>query len=113
MPAARNDKPIESPEELRETLLVLRREHDALAIAAGQSQHLLDALESLLTNDPSEDPFARVFAALRKAFTFSQALMLAETSADDLECIVAEPAMPARSRWPIDSQFRKVLDGRV
>ncbi|MEO8623684.1 MAG: EAL domain-containing protein [bacterium] len=113
MSTLREDRHIESPEELRETLLVLRREHDALTIAADQSQHLLDALESLLSIDPSDDPFAQVFDALRKAFTFSQALMLAETTDDDLECIVAEPATLVHSRWPIDDQFRKVLGGRV
>jgi diguanylate cyclase (GGDEF)-like protein/PAS domain S-box-containing protein len=109
------DGPIESAEELRETLLVLRREYDAIVAAADQSQHLLDALESLLTIDPSEDPFPQVFDALRRAFTFSQALMLAEidANADELECIVAEIAPAVGTRWPIGAQFRKVLAGRV
>ncbi|MEP6491944.1 MAG: EAL domain-containing protein [bacterium] len=113
MTTALGGQPIESAEDLREALRVLRCEHDALAIGAAQSQQLLDALESLLSIDPSEDPFVQVFDALRKAFTFSQALMLAETEQDDLECIMAEPAVLIGTRWPVGPQFRKVLGGRV
>lgn len=108
-----HESPIASPEALREALLVLRREHDVLAVHAAQSQHLLDALESLLTVDPSVDPFAQVFDALRKAFTFSEAFMLAESHTGDLECIVAEPDELVGSLWPVTAQFRKVLNGRV
>ena len=114
------DQPtIESAEELREALLALRHEHDALLERNSQGQQLLDALDSLLDLDVADDPFVRVFASLRKVFTFAQALMLAEReeeSADadhPLECIVADPDSLIGSTWPAGPLFRKVLDGRV
>jgi cyclic di-GMP phosphodiesterase Gmr len=108
-----HDPSIETAEGLREALLTLRNDHDALLLAGTQSQHLLDALESLLAIGPADDPFERVFDALRRGFTFSQALMLAEVPGDELECIVAEPAGTEGARWPVGPQFRKVLGGRV
>ncbi len=110
---------IESTEALREALLALRREHDALTQSSAQAQQLLDALESLLALDSSEDPFAGVFASLHKVFSFSQAMMLAERDgpASDgepaLECIVADPQTLVGSVWPIGALFRKVIGGRV
>lgn len=110
---------IESAEQLREALLALRLEHDALLESDSQGQQLLDALDSLLNLDVADDPFVRVFASLRKIFTFSQAMMLAESegSSSDaehpLECLVAEPECLVGSIWPTGPLFRKVLKGRV
>ncbi|MGQ7844020.1 putative bifunctional diguanylate cyclase/phosphodiesterase [Granulosicoccus sp. 3-233] len=110
---------IESAEELREALLALRHEHDALRESNSQGQQLLDALDSLLDLDVNDDPFARVFASLRKVFTFSQAMMLAERDVEEpdtehfLDCIVAEPASLSGTLWSAGSLFRKVLNGRV
>lgn len=110
---------IESTEALREALLALRREHDVLKQTSAQAQQLLDALESLLGLDLEDDPFARVFASLRKVFSFSQAMMLAERedrpSVDEstLECIVADPQTLVGSVWPVGPLFRKVMGGRV
>ena len=110
---------IESAEHLREALLALRHEHDALLESSSQGQQLLDALDSLLDLDVADDPFVRVFAALRKIFTFAHAMMLAEregvaTDADHpLECIVAEPDNLIGSTWRTGPLFRKVMSGRV
>ena len=108
---------IESAEALREALLTLRQEHEALQAASAQAEHLLAALESLLVLDDAEDPFVRVFAALRSVFTFSSALMLhrsPEAGDDDaLECIVADPVSLVGTRWPLEATSRKALGGRV
>ena len=110
---------IESNEELREALLILRRAHDALTQGNAHTEQLLDALDSLLALSADDDPFARVFASLRKVFTFSQAMMLAEpdqsarVDANTLECIVADPQTLVGSTWPVGPLFRKVMDGRV
>ena len=110
---------IESSEELREALFVLQHEHDALRRSQLQAQHLLDALEALLAVQLDDDPFARVFASLRKVFDFEQAMLLTDDDHDgdgdpaSLLCIVAEPATRVGERWPIGSLLRKVLGGRV
>lgn len=115
---------LESAEELREALLALRRQHDALNRSAAHAQHLLDALESLLGLGDQDDPFERVFASLHLVFTFSQAMLLAEATSGGgpedcaaapptLECIVATPPTLAQSRWPVGALFRKVMVGRV
>jgi c-di-GMP phosphodiesterase Gmr len=110
---------IESTEDLREALFALRREHGALSKNSSQAQLLLDALDSLLGLELNDDPFARVFASLRKVFTFSQAMMLAEPAGPapcgdlPLECIVADSDVLVGSTWPVGPLFRKVMDGRV
>lgn len=110
---------IESSEQLREALLALRHEHDALLESNSQGQHLLDALDSLLDLDVADDPFVRVFASLRKIFTFSQAMLLAEPEGAPaesdlpLECLVADPGSLIGASWPNGPLFGKVLSGRV
>jgi diguanylate cyclase (GGDEF)-like protein/PAS domain S-box-containing protein len=113
---------IEGTEALREALLELHREHEVLAQTSAHAQQLLDALESLLNVELADDPFARVFASLRKVFSFSQAMMLAERDGDAgltpgteqaLDCIVADPGSLVGSSWPVGALFRKVMDGRV
>ncbi len=133
-----NSSSIESSEELREALFVLQHEHDTLRRSQSQAEHLLDALEALLAVQLQDDPFARVFASLRKVFNFDQALLLLTADDDSdpaaegsemelgfdlsqtdrdtystLACIVAEPAEQVGRRWPISSLLRKVLAGRV
>ncbi len=105
--------PIESAEALREALVALRREHDALRIANDHANQLLEALEALLNAGLDDDTFASVFAALHKVFTFTHALALAETNSGDMEAVVADPFWLAGSRWPVGAFFRKVMDGRV
>ncbi|MFT3817560.1 MAG: EAL domain-containing protein [Rubrivivax sp.] len=117
---------IESSEALREALFALQHEHDALRRSHLQAQHLLDALEALLAVQLDDDPFARVFASLRKVFDFEQAMLLTDDAdgsgdgddaaggdAPSLRCIVAEPAGRVGERWPLGSLLRKVLAGRV
>ena len=109
---------IESTEELREALLKLHSEHDALVQASAHAQQLLDALDALLGMELEDDPFARVFASLRRVFSFAHALLLAEPvqdagSAGALECLAADPAALLGSTWPIGPLFTKVMNGRV
>ena len=109
---------IESTEELREALLTLHSEHDALVQASAHAQQLLDALDALLGMELEDDPFARVFTSLRRVFSFAHALLLAEPAADAgaacaLECIAADPPTPLGSTWPIGPLFTKVMNGRV
>lgn len=107
---------LQSTEALREALQALQRHHEGLKAASVQTQKLLDALESLLTLDAEADPFPRVFASLRRVFTFSQALMLSqgrEAEASRLFCTVAEPETEVGSQWPLTALLRKVLAGRA
>ncbi len=109
---------LESNEELREALLKLHAEHDALAQASAHAQQLLDALDALLGMELEDDPFTRVFTSLRRVFSFAHALLLAEPaagagSACALECIAADPPAPLGSTWPIGPLFTKVMNGRV
>jgi len=109
--------PVESPELLREALRTLRQEHEILQQSSSHAQQLLDALDALLV-DAASDPFERVFACLRKVFTFSQALLLAEPPvlagpAQTLSCIVAEVPALVGTEWPVGPLFRKVMAGRV
>src|SRR5262245_36986815 len=106
---------IESAEELREALLQLHVDHEALANSSAQAQQLLDALEALLAIDLGADPFARMFVSLRRVFAFSHALLLTESAAtpEVLECIAADPARLVGSQWPTGPLFSKVMSGRV
>ena len=109
---------IESTEELREALLKLHSEHDALLQASAHAQQLLDGLDALLGMELEEDPFAHVFTSLRRVFIFAHALLLAEPTvqaagAGTLECIAADPPGPLGSTWPIGPLFTKAMNGRV
>jgi len=106
---------IETAEELREALVTLRTEHEALVQQSTHAEQLLDGLESLLGIQLGDDPFARVFVSLRKVFTYSHALLLTEHDAEPgvLECIAAEPAALLGSHWPAGPLFEKVMNGRV
>jgi signal transduction histidine kinase/ActR/RegA family two-component response regulator len=106
---------IETSEELREALITLRTEHEALMKSSQHAQQLLDGLEALLDVELGDDPFARVFISLRKVFTYSHALLLTEHAVDAgiLECIASEPAALLGSRWPAGPLFGKVMKGRV
>ena len=117
MPAlAMTDLPPETNEALREALLALRQEHDALRHAHSHTGQLLDALESLLTVAAGDDAIASVFVSLRKTLLFSYVCMLAEPEdgrTGELECIVSENQALVGSRWPVGSLFRKVMNGRA
>jgi signal transduction histidine kinase/ActR/RegA family two-component response regulator len=106
---------IETSEALREALVELRTEHEALVQMNAHAEQMLDALEALLGIHPGDDPFERVFCSLRKVFTCSQALILMSRgeTPDILDCIAAEPAALLGSRWPVGPLFAKVMHGRV
>jgi c-di-GMP phosphodiesterase Gmr len=106
---------IDSAEELREALLQLHVDHEALGHSSAQAQQLLDALESLLAVEFDDDPFARMFVSLRRVFAFSHAFVLTESSATPgvLECIAADPPRLVGSQWPSGPLFARVMSGRV
>lgn len=106
----------ESNETLREALLSLHQDHDTLRQSSVHLQQLLDALETLLGIDEDSDPFAVVFASLRKVFAFSHVLMLAENdegSHEKLDCIIAERPELLNSQWPVGALFTKIMSGKV
>ncbi len=100
-------------EELRETIGALQRENDRLRSENLQASLLLRALESLLRLQLDDDPFLSVFESLRGMFTFEQAMVLVEDTADELACVTAAPAALVGYRFPIGAFFRKIMSGRV
>lgn len=111
----------DSRESLRESLLALRHEHDALARAHAHNERLLQGLNALL--EPGFADFGdgsatggtstRLFGALREVFAFSQALVLMETGVQQLACLMAEPLRLIGTDWPIGPLFAKVLAGKA
>lgn len=102
-----------STEELREALVTLQRENDRLRVETAHAQRLLAGLEHLLGVATDEDPFVEVFASLHSVFTFEEAMVLAESGDERLECIVGEPRSLIGLSWPTGKFFRKVMEGRV
>ncbi|MDO5898007.1 putative bifunctional diguanylate cyclase/phosphodiesterase [Agrobacterium sp. Azo12] len=106
----------ESNETLREALLSLHQDHDTLRQSSIHLQQLLDALETLLGIEEDSDPFSVVFASLRKVFSFSHVLMLAEVEDSDhkrLDCIISERSELLNSQWPVGALFAKIMSGKV
>ena len=101
-----------SVEELLESMVTLRRDNDALRMAAAHANQLLDSLATLLTVGSQEDPFARVFASLRSTFRFAHAVALIEDG-ERLECIAADPSSLIGSTWAMGRLFAKVAGGKV
>lgn len=106
---------MQSSEELRETLVAMRREIDSLRTETTHANLLLKALDALLCLEGDDDLFASVFSALRPVFEFSHAMVLIGRDDDDdaLECAVSDHAVLVRSQWTVGRMFRKVLDGRI
>lgn len=102
-----------STEELREALVTLQRENERLRVETTHAQRLLAGLEHLLGVATDEDPFVEVFASLHSVFTFEEAMVLAESGDERLECIVGEPSSLVGLSWHTGSFFRKVMEGRV
>lgn len=106
----------ESNETLREALLSLHQDHDTLRQSSIHLQQLLDALETLLGIEEDSDPFSVVFASLRKVFSFSHVLMLAEADESTpkrLDCIVSERPELLNSQWVVGPLFSKIMSGKV
>lgn len=106
---------MEGSEELRETIVGMRREIDSLRTEATHANILLTALDAVLSVEEDADPFAGVFSALLPVFEASHAVVLVEEAvADDaLLCIAASPDTLTGSRWRSGRTFDKVLSGRV
>jgi cyclic di-GMP phosphodiesterase Gmr len=105
---------VESSEELRETLVAMRRENDGLRIETMHANLLLKALDALLCVEDTNELFSNVFAALRPVFEFSHALVLIGTDeAIALDCSMSDHPELLHSRWTVHRLFRKVLDGRI
>lgn len=104
---------MESTEELRDTLLSLERENARLHTESSRSRVLIDAVERLLA-DESDDPFASIFPALRRAFNFSDVVVLTERNdGERLVCSVAQPPHLPDSEWRKGRFIERVLAGRV
>ena len=106
---------MQSSEELRETLVAMRREIDSLRTETTHANLLLQALDALLCVEGDDDLFASVFSALRPVFGFSHAMVLIGREDDEsaLECAVSDHAALVHSQWSVGCMFRKVLDGRI
>lgn len=106
---------MEGSEELRETLVAMRREIGALRVEATHANLLLEALDAMLDVDAEHDPFIGVFAALLPVFECSGAIVLIENPADPryLECIASnDPALVGSFRER-NRKLDKVLAGRT
>ncbi|WP_337172346.1 EAL domain-containing protein [Gemmatimonas aurantiaca] len=106
---------MEGSEELRETIVGMRREIDALRMENTHANLLLQALDAVLCVTGDADPFANVFSALLPVFDASHAIVLVEdaTPRDALHCVAANADALVDSRWRGGRTFAKVLSGRV
>ena len=106
---------MEGSEELRETIVAMRREIDALRTEATHANILLQALDAVLSVEGDDDPFVNVFTALLPVFEATHAVVLVEDGLDDdrLLCIAASPDTLIGSRWHGGRTFSKVLSGKV
>jgi cyclic di-GMP phosphodiesterase Gmr len=102
-----------SSEELREKLVLLQRDNEALRTEAAHAGLLLNALETLLRIGHETDPFSGVFHALDHVFAFDQAMVLAETDDHLLECVAAAPVVLLGLRGPSSPFLERVMAGRV
>ncbi len=104
---------MEGSEELRETLVGMRREIDILRTETTHANLLLTALDAVLCVDGDHDPFAGVFSALMPVFEYSCAIVLTERSDDSLECVASSHPSIVGSVWKIGKLFGKALSGRI
>jgi hypothetical protein len=73
---------MEGSEELREMIVAMRRENDALRLETTHANLLLTALDTLLSVARDADPFAGVFDALLPVFHGTHAVVLTEKGED-------------------------------
>lgn len=106
---------MEGSEELRETLVAMRREIDILRVEATHANLLLEALDAMLDVDAEHDPFVGVFAALLPVFECSGAIVLIEDPTDPqrLECAASNGPAVVGSFWERSRKLEKVLSGRI
>ncbi len=106
---------MEGTEELRETLVAMRREIGILRVEATHANLLLEALDAMLDVDAQDDPFAGVFTALLPVFDCSGAIVLIEDSADPqrLQCVASNEPDVVGSSWERSRKLERVLSGRI
>lgn len=106
---------MEDAEELRETVLTMRREIDLLRTETTHANLLLAALDAVLCVDGDVDPFAGVFSALMPVFGCTCAIVLIEpdNGHGSLECVASSDPQAVGSAWPTERLFQKVLSGRI
>lgn len=106
---------MEGSEELRETLVAMRREIGTLRVEAMHANRLLEALDAMLDVDAEHDPFIGVFAALLPVFACSGAIVLIEDAVDPqrLECVASNEPSVVGSFWDRSRKLEKVLSGRI
>ncbi|MCB1675698.1 MAG: EAL domain-containing protein [Halioglobus sp.] len=106
---------MEGSEELRETLVSMRREIGLLRTEATHANLLLEALDAMLNVNGEEDPFVGVFSALLPVFDCEHAIVLIENTADRdrLKCIASNRASVIGSFWNSGQKLEKVLAGRI
>ena len=106
---------MEGSEELRETLVEMRREVDILRTETTHANLLLNALDAVLCVDGDNDPFAGVFSALMPVFDYSSAIVLVERNHgdDSLECVASSQPAVVGSIWKTTRLFGKALSGRI
>ncbi|MGO1500472.1 MAG: putative bifunctional diguanylate cyclase/phosphodiesterase [Marinobacter sp.] len=106
---------MEGAEELRETLVAMRREIDILRVEATHATLLLEALDAMLGVEGDDDPFIGVFSALLPVFRCSHAIVLIEKTrgSEGLECIASSYASVLGSVWSRGRKMDKALSGRI
>ena len=106
---------MEGSEELRETLVAMRRENDILRTETTHANLLLKALDAVLCVEGDDDPFVGVFEALLPVFDCATAVVLIERerSPSELECAASNYEDLVGSLWTSGRTFEKALDGRV
>ena len=106
---------MEGSEELRETLVAMRREIGTLRVEATHANLLLEALDAMLDMDAQDDPFGGVFTALLPVFECSGAIVLIEDPADPqrLQCVASNEPGVVGSSWERGRKLERVLSGRI
>ncbi|MGP1666213.1 MAG: hypothetical protein ACTS5I_09965, partial [Rhodanobacter sp.] len=106
---------MEVSEELRETLVAMRREIGSLRIEAIHANLLITALDAMLDVDARDDPFSGVFAALLPVFHCSGAIVLIEDLTDPLrlQCVASNEPAVVGAFWERNRKLEKVLSGRI
>ena len=93
---------MESSEELRETLVAMRREIDGLRVEATHANRLLMALDALLCVEDTNDVFASVFLALHPVFRFPMRWYSSVATTTRTPCNASSRIIPrwsTRSGW--------------
>ncbi|PTW63014.1 diguanylate cyclase/phosphodiesterase [Breoghania corrubedonensis] len=103
---------LQTTEALRDILQDLQSENASLRLQAYQAKLLFTALQSLLSLDTGNDPFAIAFSSLHAVFEFHAAAVL-EEEGETLECIAATEPVLVGTHWEKTRLMCKVMGGRA